>query len=46
MTFILSGSEIRIYRASSGNKLRGVYDNSISFDGDAKNILLSILMYL
>ena len=57
LTFIHSGSEIRIYRLSSGNKLEGrasymtseLFNKKClkkSFDGDAENILLSILMYL
>ena len=57
MSLFHSGSEIRIYRASSGNKLDGVQlaiwyckplikNVLISFDGNAENILLSILVYL
>ena len=55
MSFIHSGSEIEIYRVSSGNKLDGVLQAIwqhkpfiknvvISFDSDAENTLRSILM--
>ena len=43
MSFIKSGSETRIYRISSGNKLDGIYDGRLSqhnsltfFDDDTK----------
>ena len=53
MSFIKSGSETRIYRISSGNKLDGIYDGRLSqhnsltfFDDDTENILLNFLMYV
>ena len=56
-SFIYSGSDIRIYRVSSGIKLDGIAgflwqhrhlikNVLISFDSNAENNLLSILMYL
>ena len=53
MSFIKSGSETRIYRISSGNKLDGMYDGTLSqhnsltsFDDDTENFLLNFLMYV
>ena len=57
ISFIESESEIRIYRVSSGNNLDGVASYTaakaystknvlVSFDDNAENALLIILMYL
>ena len=53
MSFIHSGSEVRIDKVSSGNNLDEVRrhkplmkNNLISFDSEAENILHSILIYL
>ena len=53
MSFIHSGSEVRIDKISSGNNLDEVRrhkplmkNNLISFDSEAENILHSILIYL
>ena len=53
MSFIQSGSETRIYRISSDNKLDAMYGGQLSqyksltsFDDDAENILPSFLMYV
>ena len=53
MSFIQSGSETRIHRIFSDNKLDGMYvgqlsqHNSLtSFDDDAEIFLLNFLMYL
>ena len=53
MSFIQSGSETRIYRIFSDNKLDGMYvgqlsqHNSLtSFDDDAESFLLNFLMYV
>ena len=51
MSFIKSGSETRIYRIFSDNKLDGMYvgylsqHNSLtSFDDDVENVLLNLIM--
>ena len=53
MIFIQSGSETKIYRISSDNKLDSKYGDELSqhnsltsFDDDAENFLLNFLIYM